>query len=234
MRGSAAPVQSKALCVVWHAKHAAAPAALIAALDRPGFRRVECDNPYAAIAHLGRAHGQRVSLVLVLVEPEEVAGDIAGLLDVAQRVAPGLVLWAYNAGRSPSIRQVLASDFSTPRSPVVVVSPQHRSTPSLRLAGDTELPSHPPTARPTSSPQTASPAKPTERAETPEPAEQSEPRSRFMDIVMSENSGRDDGGPRGNFAGNVGEQTGGKPLLSDEELAMLLADDAHDAEDTRA
>lgn len=188
-------------------------------------------------------------IVLLLVDPHALNAEIAGLLAVLDRIAPGLVLWAFTPGTNPAIRQVSREELlglapvpaaaagafarSTAAAPHVVVAPRYRQPTPLKLSGSDEIVSN---VAGTGSPLAASSVN---FSEVPPAASHSTIALRISDEGFSNS-------PNGNLDNNrsnadqSGHESGhslgqsSKPLLSDEELAMLLADDSENAENTGA
>ncbi len=251
MHGGAVSIPSRATCVVWHAKRANAPSELVAALQRPGFDRADCDSVFAVVARIGllRRAAPVAPIVLLLVDPHALRAEIAGLLAVLDRIAPGLVLWAFTPGTNPAIRQVSREELlglapvpapaagafarSTATAPHVVVAPRYQQPTPLKLSGSDEIVSN---VAGTGSPLAASSVN---FSEVPPAASHSTIALRISDegFSNSPNGHLDNNRSNADQSGHESGQSLGqssKPLLSDEELAMLLADDSENAENTGA
>ncbi len=247
MHGGAVSIPSRATCVVWHAKRASAPSELVAALQRPGFDRADCDSVFAVVARIGllRRAAPVAPIVLLLVDPSALKAEIAGLFAVLDRIAPGLVLWAFTPGTNPAIRQVTREELlglapvpspaagafarSTAAAPHVVVAPRYQQPTPLKLSGSDEIVSN---VAGTGSPLAASSVN---FSEVPPTASHSTIALRISDegFSNSPNGDRSNSDQSGHESGHSLGQSS-KPLLSDEELAMLLADDSENAENTGA
>jgi hypothetical protein len=260
MHGGAVSIPSRATCVVWHAKHASAPSDLVAALQRPGFDRADCDSVFAVVARIGllRRAAPVAPIVLLLVDPSalkaEIGGHLGGLLAVLDRIAPGLVLWAFTPGTNPAIRQVSREELlglafgsegtpapatgafarSSAAAPHVVVAPRYQQPTPLKLSGSDEIVSNVAGAGPSLA------ASSVQFPEVVPAASHSTIALRISDEGFSNslnsnslNNNRSNSDQNGVEAGASLSQSS-KPLLSDEELAMLLADDSESAENTGA
>ena len=251
MHGGAVSIPSRATCVVWHAKHASAPSDLVAALQRPGFDRADCDSVFAVVARIGllRRAAPVAPIVLLLVDPHALRAEIGGLLAVLDRIAPGLVLWAFTPGTNPAIRQVSREELmglapvptpatgafarSSAAAPHVVVAPRYQQPTPLKLSGSDEIVSNVAGAGPSLA------ASSVQFPEVVPAASHSTIALRISDEGFSNSPNGDLNNSRSN-ADQSGHESGpslgqsSKPLLSDEELAMLLADDSENAENTGA
>lgn len=101
-------------CVLWHARGAVLPGALVAALDRPQVQWKAWDSEYLALAETMRFHGDAlthdtVARVLVLVEPSRLHGARA-VLDVLERYRPKAPLWVFEGGPTPSLAGVTIAE----------------------------------------------------------------------------------------------------------------------------
>jgi hypothetical protein len=256
MHGGAVSIPSRATCVVWHAKHASAPSDLVAALQRPGFDRADCDSVFAVVARIGllRRAAPVAPIVLLLVDPSalkaEIGGHLGGLLAVLDRIAPGLVLWAFTPGTNPAIRQVSREELmglapvptpatgafarSSAAAPHVVVAPRYQQPTPLKLSGSDEIVSNVAGAGPSLA------ASSVQFPEVVPAASHSTIALRISDEGFSNSLNSNSLNNNRSNADQNGVETGAslsqssKPLLSDEELAMLLADDSESAENTGA
>jgi hypothetical protein len=227
MHGGAVTLPSRATCVVWHAKRSTAPSDLIAALRRPGFDRVDCDSAFAVIAQIGllRRSAPTAPIVLLLVDPVRLAPQIAGLLAVLERIAPNLILWAFAGGASPSIRQVSSDELLGTRSAAaapsplgspVTIAPRYQQPAPLKLAVTEEIVS------------SVDPASSDSRIDLPVAAAARAPAATALRISDDGSEYQSKSDQREGQAGMSLAQSS-KTLLSDEELAMLLADDAENS-----
>ena len=102
----------KARCVVWCGRGLAAPARLDEALASSGCAGVHVDNEFDAMAALCKARrAGEGSTVLLAVEPATLAA-MGEVLEVAERYAPEVLLWAYESRPAERIRAVTAEERS--------------------------------------------------------------------------------------------------------------------------
>lgn len=226
--------------VVFHAPGAAPARGLSEALDRrAGVQRIEVSHAWAALSGLmaaGAAHG-----VLVLHEPGGLAG-VAALLEAVAKYAGKTKIWIFDSGAKPALRAATETDVAllrVPRGsvrggPVPATSPvSGPATPAAALIGDLGASMHPPVRLPlmqpsspthySANPQPAATLKLAQTAspETPSPiSKQTSIKGPMLGVAAS------DHGPHQEITQpppNV--QSSPPPLLSPEELAMLLSDD---------
>jgi len=200
---------------VWHRTGSPPRPELSAALNRPGFRVFRCESSWATLAHLCTHQGPSApadseSTILILVQPEELPG-LVDLVDAIDRFAPGATLWSYDAQHSPRMRAVSAEDLTTwkaamlPRAPdeppvaPVPTPPAPSAVPPLRLAGEGALP--PP---------------------QPPPLTEGDPPSPHPDVKIKATTRF--AGP--GFLSPEPARSVTAPLLTDEELQMLLSGQA--------
>lgn len=205
-----APQPAKARVVVWHARGKPPRPELSAAINRPGFRCVRCEHAWAAFAHVTSRAGDCAplpgeSMVLLVVEPADLQG-LTDVIDMIDRYTPSAKIWAYESAASPRLREVAADDLAGWRGEPPVkphegevapkpANPTPSSPPGLRLAGEGALP-----------PERSS----IDTPDTPHP---------HPDVKMRP----PESGPVQDGAATP--QPPITPLLSDEELAMLLSGD---------
>lgn len=217
------------MVTLWHASGTDVPAALLAALSgakgSPGSVRVRvvCD-PYMALAELCRVRGQErsasgekgvTSARLVMVYPEMLA-DAAELCRVADTYAPGVPRWQYGPASNPTLRPVVEQDVArwSGRSPVVVVPSAVESAVSARSSRTVA-------SRPVVGPQL--------RLAGEGPAMDSlEAGSAALD-----NHGKVADGERLAGEGAAPASSKSAPLISDEELRMLLGEHNEDGREER-
>jgi len=107
------------------------PPQLASALERPGFRLVRCHDEFEAMAQacaplLADPHE---TTILLLVEPTRLSGapDIAALIP---RYAPRVVMWSYEAAATPQLRAVIEANIRDWRpSKKPVPRPNHQTEP---------------------------------------------------------------------------------------------------------
>ncbi len=179
------------------------PRALVEALKRHGVNTIVCDSPFVALARLREAEGHEPDkpVALLLLEPDKMS-QAEALREAAERFVPRAACWVYESGTRPRLR---AAGGRRPR-PV-----RHERTGQV----------------------TESPKAPDRR--TP-PARQTAPRLRLVDLeppasAMDANTrGPGDEGSEQGFGGGARQGSGGagvsRPLLSDDELRMLLSPDS--------
>ncbi len=101
-------------CVLWHARGAVLPGALVAALDRPQVQWKAWDSEYLALAEAMRFQGDALTRetparVLVLVEPSRLHG-VDEVLTVLERLRPRAPLWVFEGGPKPSLQGMSAAE----------------------------------------------------------------------------------------------------------------------------
>lgn len=101
-------------CVLWHARGAVLPGALVAALDRPQVQWKAWDSEYLALAEAMRFQGDALTRetparVLVLVEPSRLHG-VDEVLTVLERFRPRAPLWVFEGGPKPSLQGMSAAE----------------------------------------------------------------------------------------------------------------------------
>jgi len=101
-------------CVLWHARGAVLPGALVAALDRPQVQWKAWDSEYLALAEAMRFQGDALTRetparVLVLVEPSRLHG-VDEVLMVLERLRPRAPLWVFEGGPKPSLQGMSAAE----------------------------------------------------------------------------------------------------------------------------
>jgi hypothetical protein len=94
----------RARCVVWRRRGTAVPDHLTHALSRAGCAAVHAESEFEAMVYLCRA-GQGGVNVLLVVEPSAQPA-MGELLEVADRYVPDAALWAYEGSPAPQIRAV--------------------------------------------------------------------------------------------------------------------------------
>lgn len=206
--------------MVWHPRGKPPRPELASALDRPGLRFVRCDSAMQAFAHLTTRQGPWALSanelgVLILVEPDRLNGLLA-MIDVVDRFNPAAAVWQFDPAAEPRLRAVTPDDLSqwrTQRTQAVAPEPpltrladgspssppapaRPAPAPGLRLAGEGPIP---PEYRPPDASAPPHPHPDVKPAPRSDPAKAAEPSAGSQPIV---------------------------PLLSDEELAMLLSGDA--------
>jgi hypothetical protein len=101
--------ERKARCVVWCGRGLAAPARLDEALAGSGCSGVHVDNEFAAMAALCGGRKRGGATVLLAVEPRTLP-SIGEMLEVLERYAPEAPLWAYESSPTERIRAVTAAE----------------------------------------------------------------------------------------------------------------------------
>jgi hypothetical protein len=212
--------------VVWRPRGSSLPTPLANALVRPDFQVSECDNQYEAVARLCGAKETVARTVLLIVEPKMLP-ETAEVGAVIDRYAPTTTLWVFETEPAPQIRAVTSADRAawtasrpapatpTPSRAGPALNPAVRAItddavtttrvkmsqpPRLRLAGDS------PAAAVASPPAAELKVAPAEPTQPPTP-------------LTLRGLGADGPGIPPVPSGKSGH------LLSDEELAMLLAPD---------
>ncbi|GJQ29414.1 MAG: hypothetical protein HBSAPP03_12980 [Phycisphaerae bacterium] len=215
MVAPAPPQARRARCIIWHPPNAPPRPELAAALNRPAFRVFRADNPHLAFAYLCSwsaevrpAPGE--STILLLVEPDTLP-HIATFLEIREQFEHEAALWIYERAATPILRMATSADLARWRaSPPVNHDPAPRqatiaSPPALRLAGDGSLPPE----------RSAPPAD----HDTPSPVPDVKPRGNGSSQTAGSAPDADAPPPEPVRPSRAPLSS----LLSDEELAMLLA-----------
>lgn len=120
-------------CVLWHARGAVLPGALVAALDRPQVQWKAWDSEYLALAEAMRFQGDALThdtpaRVLVLVEPSRLHG-VDDVLTVLERFRPRAPLWVFEGGPKPSLQGMAAAEARARIAAARVPAPNNTSAP---------------------------------------------------------------------------------------------------------
>lgn len=206
--------QQTARCVLWCV--AAPPAELLDALARRRVIVTDAPDPYRALATLCRLHAGRDATppVLLLVEPSSRPGA-ADLARAAWTYAPRAAVWMFEAAANPQLRGVLDADLDR-WSPTSAQSDNGiRTRPKVVVMPGGGLPGGGTIAR------IGGPG----GGGAPRPRENNAP-ARASGLRLSHDSGVERGTVRDDDLGPAGTESPGKPrpLLSPEELAMLLSE----------
>lgn len=230
--GSVHGALGAAVCVLWHAHGRAPSAALSGALARKGVEVVRVEGPYAALAEVCRRQQDTRRPVILLVDATEPQPSRAEVVQLARVHAPRALCWVYQPGAADRLRAVTDADVRAweaseakpadragPPTPKVVVRSVHpnpgpaaiRMTErerevggSIAQAGEHGKPAPRATGR-------AAPAlRLTEAPKVHPPAANADAQA-----GGTPDAGVQTGGARRN----------GAQLLTQEELAMLLAED---------
>ncbi|MEM9662093.1 MAG: hypothetical protein AAF937_07260 [Planctomycetota bacterium] len=207
---------SKARCVVWAKSEP--PAALMGAMRRKGVEPRVTPDAFRAMAEVVRGGSlAKAKSILVLVEPSELRGKRA-MLTSCRRYAPKLRVWVYQAKASMQLRPLeLASLVPEPKT----VEADHT------FGGDPAQngPEPRPTLRLVES---QTPPRPTRRPGIRAAHLSGESQNGESRVQAWRNQ---DSLPGASAAARASDNPSGyRPsgLLTDEELAMLLADDPDD------
>jgi hypothetical protein len=218
--------------VLVHHPDDAVPEGLLSALTRRGIDVSGCTSAHRAMAMLCAfaADDEDAPLILLLVEPERV--PLAALLtDAIELYAPAVTPWLYADDGSPQLRAVEASDLEkwfgrgTSIEDQTAGDPAIEAGPTLKLVGPG---SRDPSGggAPHTHPKVGGEVHPaTELGSADERAHP--PRSVHPEVSStpaSENRGTTSHGDGG------AETVDPPPLLTDEELSMLLSDEWRDDE----
>lgn len=198
----------RAACVVWRPRGTPVPDGLPDALARAGCHAIDADNEYEALAHLQRV--RTGPSALLLVDPLQLA-HLDELLTLAESHATLPVLWKFESGPSPHISAVTQPERASWAAPVPAPA-QPASTPA-------PIPDPPVIAG-----KLTRQVEPTHKAKQPQP-----PRLRLAGVPPAPPS-IEPKPASASYNGSAGtlECEGEAPapsrgLLTDEELAMLLA-----------
>ncbi|MBL9031344.1 MAG: hypothetical protein JNM80_06515 [Phycisphaerae bacterium] len=201
----ASPIAARSdagVAVVWHASATLDASKLLAALAKGGLRVVNVRSAFAALAELrmaARVPG-RPTPALVMVDPPG-AAEALELHEAIERHVPRVKAWLFGPGANPRLRPIVESDVAEWNARVAP------PVPVVRVIA------HEPERRP--EPERRTEAKPDRRAEV-------DPPLRLAGTLESD-IGRTDG-KKGTGEGDEGGAGGGKPLLTPEELELLLGD----------
>lgn len=131
----------EAHCVLWHAQNLPASAELRAALDRRGMIVHTCEERALALGELCKLRGPREpgaeavpsgrALILVFVEPDRLRRPDE-LKEVLDRYAPRTALWMYRSAGNPQLRAVTEQDVQRWRA--------QRPAPQPRVAASIKSP----------------------------------------------------------------------------------------------
>lgn len=201
-------------CVLWRPPHIPAPPDLLASLRRRAVAITECADPFSATAHVCRIDREgRDPVVLLLVSPAELP-EAAEVLDVAARYAPHAARWWYDEDENPRLRQVLPEDVLawTPRPPRTTQTFPSATPPSIAAA----FKGFEPADRRRPARGTGQDGGPALRLTHDAGAGPDEPRAA---------AGRNGASRAVSEAPGEGPAPSPSTLLTNEELAMLLADD---------
>lgn len=194
-------------CVLWTPRGMAAPAELIAELERKRIEHVVCGDAHGAFARLctwgaeaRQASGGGVR-VLVMIEPGRLVGARA-LLDAMERFAPDSARWVYQPGANPSLRALVESDVA---SEAAMAGPATNGAATRREQPRIEVRPLP--------------------AIKPRPIAKGTPALRLTEGDVT----------RASIGNAADEREDGSPanLLTDEELSMLLGEDEEPGEAER-
>lgn len=223
--------------MVYHAPGVEPAGALMEALRRPDKRSVCCSGVWGALAHLCTRSGPLApmpgeSTVLILVEPLKTA-PVLELINAVERYAPDAAVWIFDSEHAPTLRVMTPEDvsiwrvMSKPREserrvetmPPAMVTPA-RLAPSVTITGPgavaaaltDDASAVVTTRRLGPAPQLRLAGEGTLR---PRPSEDGAIPSPEPDVK-----------PTGGTAAKPAASEAAAPLLTDEELAMLLDDPA--------
>lgn len=124
------PGNAAATCVVWHLPGHEPPAELIAALGRRAVANIRVQSPFLALAEvcrLRRSAGD-APVVLLLVEPATLP-DTPGVVRACRQYAPRTICWVYEQAAATRLRAVDPEALAEPASPPdpapqIVVTPR--------------------------------------------------------------------------------------------------------------
>lgn len=235
-------VPARPRCVLWLAPGASAPEDLRQSLEKRGLGVVEVHDPFAAMARLcvmDRSTQPGEPAVILIVASPAAPAQAAEVVHAAERYAPRVVCWLYDAAGNPKLRRILPEDVQGWSRQAVVGPAGAGSPPRLRLT-DAE-PATPPSPTSSSSASATAPsARPGASGSTPitaviapaRPGTASRPRLAEPD-PMQANNGTPPGGtpPPGTPTPGPAPSPPAEhrprvhPILTNEELSMLLAED---------
>lgn len=200
------------LCVLLHPPEAVVPSDLLASLSKRIRRVTTMSDSYIAFAEVCATARERrmfakTPVVLVLVEPMQLP-DAAQVVEAARRHAPNAALWWYSSAVNPRLRAVADGDTGAWAAARRRVSNQDTLVTGLAVAGATRRPAIGPNESP--------------RVIVRNPGQR-------LRLVGHEHDARGPAGARSAAASapKGGEDPGHRtmtPLLSEEEMRMLLAE----------
>ncbi|MBS0196936.1 MAG: hypothetical protein JSR77_09270 [Planctomycetes bacterium] len=130
MAGSTHRPAREARCVVWHERGTELKPELLAALARPGFSVVRCDDEFEAVARVCRfanlekptPTGPSAVVILLIVDPRRLAAATT-VFESVTRYAPTAAIWMYETGSTPQLRTVRPQDVFAWRRPETPIRP---------------------------------------------------------------------------------------------------------------
>lgn len=183
-------------CVLLHPAGTAPPMRLCRALGNKRIRVTPCTDAFAALALLCRGGREGgVSLNILLIAEPESRAESGELVELAGLFAPQSVCWMYTGAPSEQVREIRESDLGHWRR---VNRAHHAEPPAVEVK-----PGAGPTLR---------------IVDADEPGSV----GGLSGVIRS---GGDPGGPGGRTTGEAEGRSDPEPLLTDEELSMLLSDD---------
>lgn len=202
------------VCILLHEAAVEPPVRLCRALASKGIRVETCTDAYAALAMLCRAEREEGASVkiLLLSEPERLVG-VVELVELTGVYAPNSVCWMFTSAPPEQVREVRESDLAGWRRSRLTPSPGAHDRGSVPRNGGDERNGgvkHEPILRIVNE---ADPTPPNRQGE-------------------KETSGEPGAGDPGRDSRRTDEQRAEEadpePVLTDEELSMLLADEFAD------
>ena len=121
--------------MLWREPEAETPPELAQALIGRGIGWDEATGPYDAFARLLTSRDRAPARVLLVVEPERLAG-LAEIAAALERFDPQVGCWAYGETRSPRLAPFAPSPKPAEPEIVVRVPPKPSNGSSLRLVGE--------------------------------------------------------------------------------------------------
>jgi hypothetical protein len=214
-------------CVLWHAGDITLPGELLASLTKRIGRVTVCTDAHAALAEACLIHrASRPSSattgtsstppttdrpgVLLLLQPKALENP-ADVLDAAEVYAPSVLRWVYDRSATPKLRPVVPSDLDQLRARNTTTA-----RPSATFPASAPVAVHAPAhvAALGAAAASASPSIPASSSAGP-------PALRL--VPAPHDSVRDTGAPSAEPSARPGVRP--RPLLSEEELRMLLGTD---------
>ncbi len=236
------PSAARSACVIWHPGPGEPPADLVRSFQHHGAAITLCTDRFAALAHACLATRPQPgaparALLVVLVNPLNLTGA-ADLVRALRRFAPASAAWVFERSAKPALRAVSAGDlvrWSAPEASSPV------SPPSGRGEGRDEARTEPTPSTNPPDPHTL-PLRIDQRRTRSSPPRQAQPRLRLAGQEGTVHGPRAFGpappaiepkplgsapaalpAPAAAAPGDSAVDSG--PLLSAEELSMLLSDD---------
>lgn len=209
----AAPQTSPVRCVIWHAADTALPGELLTSLSKRVGRMTVCTDPHAALAEACLIERETRETpgagVLLLVNPRSLP-MAAEVVEAATLYAPGIARWRYERGANPKLRAIVEGDVESWESSPV----KEAALPEAAEVAET-----PATMRPQFVARTHRPVTTVMAGSSVIAGPHISPRLRLSGVEHTSAQ------PVGAAPGGGERKRAVQPLLTEEELNMLLSDE---------